>query len=49
MVKLVSITVARGAVRQMSSKSQLLETMTEGDAEGWGPDDLMIIEKSATE
>jgi len=45
----VSITVARGAVRQMTSKAQLLENMTESDAEGWGSDDMMIIEKSATE
>ena len=28
--ELVSVSVARGAVRQMSSKSQRLETMTEG-------------------
>ena len=45
----VAITVARGAVRQMSSKSQILENMTEGDAEGWGPDEFNIIETSATE
>ena len=47
--ELVSVSVARGAVRQMTSKAQLLENMTESDADGWGPDDMMIIEKSVTE
>ena len=46
--ELVSVSVARGAVRQMSSKSQMLETMTEGDAEGWGPEEFNIIETSVT-
>ena len=46
--ELVSVSVARGAVRQMSSKSQRLETMTEADAEGWGPEEFNIIETSVT-
>jgi hypothetical protein len=46
--ELVSVSVARGAVRQMSSKSQMLETMTEGDAERWGPEEFNVIEKSVT-
>ncbi len=47
--ELVSVSVARGAVRQMSSKSQRLETMTEADAEGWGPEEFNVIETSVTE
>ena len=46
--ELVSVSVARGAVRQMSSKSQRLETMTEADAEGWGPEEFNVIETSVT-
>ncbi|MDA9958101.1 PDZ domain-containing protein [Gammaproteobacteria bacterium] len=46
--ELVSVSVARGAVRQMSSKSQRLETITEADAEGWGPEEFNVIETSVT-
>ena len=46
--ELVAVTVARGAVRQMSSKSQMLENMSEGDAEGWGPEEFNVIETSVT-
>ena len=46
--ELIAISVARGAVRQMSSKSQMLETMTEGDSEGWGPEEFNVIEASVT-
>ena len=46
--ELVSVSVSRCAVRQTSSKSQMLETMTEGDAEGWGPEEFNIIETSVT-
>ena len=46
--ELVSVSVARGAVRQMSSKSQMLENMSEGDAEGWGPEEFNVIETSVT-
>ena len=45
---MVAVTVARGAVRQMSSKEQMLENMSEGDAEGWGPEEFNVIETSVT-
>ena len=46
--ELVNVSVARGAVGQMSSKSQMLETMKDGDAEGWGPEEFNVIETSVT-
>ena len=40
--KEVSVSVARGAVRQVSSKSQVLENMENGDADNWPADKFNI-------
>tara|TARA_B110001450_G_scaffold250003_1_gene268079 strand:- start:21 stop:749 length:729 start_codon:yes stop_codon:yes gene_type:complete len=45
----VAISVARGAVRQVSSKSQVLENMEQGDAMDWGPDKFEVREVSSTD
>ena len=45
----VSISVARGAVRQVSSKSQVLENMESGDADNWPADKFNVIEVSSTD
>ena len=45
----VDVSVARGAVRQVSSKSQVLENMENGDADNWPADKFNMIEVSSTE
>jgi len=45
----VAISVARGAVRQVSTKIQVLENFAEGDAENWAADEFEVMEASTTE
>ncbi len=44
----VAISVARGAVRQVSSKSQVLENLESGDAATWPADKFNMVEVSST-
>lgn len=43
-----SLSFARGPVQVRYSKEQVLNNITNGDAEGWGPEEFNIIETGAT-
>ena len=45
----VAVTVARGAVQQISTKEQVLENFSQADADNWGADGFNIIETSVTD
>jgi len=42
------ISFARGAVQVRYSKDQVMNNISSGDAEGWGPEEFNIIETGAT-
>ena len=43
-----SISFARGAVQVRYSKDQVINNISNGDADGWGPEEFNIIETGAT-
>ena len=42
------ISIARGPVQIRYSKDQVLNNISNGDAEGWGPEDFNIVETGTT-
>ena len=42
------ISVARGAVQIRNSKEQVMNNISDGDAEDWGPEDFNIVETGVT-
>ena len=42
------ISVARGAVQIRNSKEQVMNNISDGDAENWGPEDFNIVETGVT-
>ena len=42
------ISIARGPVQIRYSKDQVLNNISNGDAEGWGPEDFNIVETGIT-